>query len=63
MERSIIIVFHAMVFLVYCTYSDSQCCSVSAGQCAGGGYHGNGVGGPCNQSNDGGSSGSSLRTL
>ena len=48
---------------VYCTYSDSQCCSLSAGQCAGGGYHGNGVGGPCNQSSDGGSSGISLSTL
>ena len=46
-----------------CTYSNSQCCSLSAGQCAGGGYHGDGVGGPCNQSSDGGSSGSSLSTL
>ena len=46
----------------FITYSDSPCCSLSTGQCTGGGHHGNGVGSPCNQSSDGGSSGNSPST-
>ena len=47
--------------VLYCTYSAAV--SVLHGQCTGGGYYGNGVGCPCNQSSDGGSSGSSLSTV
>ena len=40
------------------TYHNSLCFSLIAGQCSGGSYHGDRVGGPCNQSSDDGSSGS-----
>ena len=59
----IVCVKSCIIIYMYYTYSDSLSCSLSAVQCAGGGYHVNGVGGPCNQSSDGGSSGSSLGTL
>ena len=48
---------YCIIMYMYCTYSDTLCCSLSAGKCAGSSYHGNGVGAPCNQSSDSGSRG------
>ena len=39
---------------IVCTYSDGLWASHSTGQRVGGGHYGNGVGGPFNQSTDGG---------
>ena len=38
------------------TYHNSLCFSLIARECSGGGYHGDRVGDPCNQSSDDGSS-------
>ena len=44
------------------TYSDGLWASHSTGQCVGGGHYGNGVGGPFNQSTDGGKGGTGPST-